>query len=201
MHSITPTHCSARFVTDYEIKAYSTGKFLPLPRASKLISINKSDWDEEMVMAPTLPEQWIGNFLLLTIYLSEQLLVYPFCYMPAFLEFRVHNVRHDNSSVHVQGLDGPCQCSRVQTTLTDDQWTWYRAAGYCEARKLNLNLLQYYLTKSKWVISYEWLMGCSKHHTNWDELQLSCCIQSFSKLDHSLHRPGAHCRDFENCLW
>jgi len=39
-------------------------------------------------------------------------------------------VRHDNSSVHVQGSHVPHESSRLQTELIDDWSTWYRHASY-----------------------------------------------------------------------
>jgi len=46
------------------------------------------------------------------------------------LDFIDQIVRHDSSSMHVQGSDKPCQCSRLQISLTDHQWTWYHPARY-----------------------------------------------------------------------
>jgi len=37
------------------------------------------------------------------------------------LDFSDRIVRHNNLSVHVQGLDSPCQCSMIEIVLTDDQ--------------------------------------------------------------------------------
>jgi len=68
------------------------------------------------------------------------------------IDFGGQIMRHDNSSMHVQGSDRPCQCSRLQISLTDNQWTWYRPAHYWLVRQWKPHQRQNSLTKYKWVM-------------------------------------------------
>jgi len=56
----------------------------PSKLRSKLNTILKSDSDKEMVMAPSLWEQWIDKMLFSTMYLSEKYFMYQFCYLSIF---------------------------------------------------------------------------------------------------------------------
>jgi len=56
-----------------------------------------------------------------------------------FFDFSDYIVRHDNSSVHVQGSYRPYECSRLQTELIDNWSMRYRPASYRWVRMRNLN--------------------------------------------------------------
>jgi len=47
-----------------------------------------------------------------------------------FRDFSDQNVRPDNSSMHVEGSYGACECSKPQPVSIDDQYTGYLAACY-----------------------------------------------------------------------
>jgi len=55
--------------------------------------------------------------VILTSNRAEKQVVYQFRYVSAFLDFSDKIVRHDNSSVHVQGSNTPCESSRIQIAL------------------------------------------------------------------------------------
>ena len=56
-----------------------------------------------------------------------------------FLDFSDYIVKHDNSSVHVQGSYGQYKFSIRQTELIDNWSTWYCPACYRYVRSRNLN--------------------------------------------------------------
>jgi hypothetical protein len=56
-----------------------------------------------------------------------------------FFNFSDNNVRHDSSSVHVQGSYGPYEHCNLQIELFDNSSTGYCAASYRSVRTCNLN--------------------------------------------------------------
>jgi len=68
-----------------------------------------------------------------------------------FLDFSNQIVRHDNSSVHVQGCNEPSTSFRIQIRLSDRQHVRFLFADYCEVRQQKLYLWWNILTNlSEW---------------------------------------------------
>jgi len=62
--------------------------FNPCLLRPKLIPIYKSDSDEDIVMAPASPEEWIHKLSFVTMYQFEMQYLYLFCYVSAFTWFQ-----------------------------------------------------------------------------------------------------------------
>jgi hypothetical protein len=76
--------------------AVEPASWYPCTLCPKIISSYKSDAEEELVMAPALPEELVSKLLPVTMYLKAKYFLYMFCYRSALLDICDRIVRHHN---------------------------------------------------------------------------------------------------------
>jgi len=118
-----------------------------------------------------------------------------------FLDFCDQIERHEDSTMHVQRSNAPCESSRIQIRWKNGKNIRFLSVGDCYTANLKLNQWRHIPTRVQWVMSYVLLKERSVPKTNLSQRRPSCRIDACIQLHNCLHRPHAHRWDIWNCLW